>query len=106
MILTLKIRMQIGILKYPFEWERIRNSFRNLKELNEDLAEQLLLQTDNTETQAHYVWLSRDFSKEYFLMPYKEVFSSFSNDKQALLYALARQEKLISSQRRFLLLMR
>lgn len=80
--------------KDPFEWERIRNSFRNLKELNEDLAEQLLLQTDNTETQAHYVWLSRDFSKEYFLMPYKEVFSSFSNDKQALLYALARQESL------------
>ncbi|MCI5968517.1 lytic transglycosylase domain-containing protein [Helicobacter sp.] len=80
--------------KNPFEWERIRDSFKALKTSNEYSAKKLLLKTHSAETEAHYVWLSRDFSKEYFLMPYKEVFSNFSNDKQALLYALARQESL------------
>ncbi|MBX7490576.1 lytic transglycosylase domain-containing protein [Helicobacter turcicus] len=80
--------------KNPFEWERIRDSFKSLKTSNQDSAKKLLLKTNSAETKAHYVWLSRDFNKEYFLMPYKEVFSNFSNDKQALLYALARQESL------------
>lgn len=80
--------------KNPFEWERIRDSFKNLKTSNQDSAKKLLLKTNNAETKAHYVWLSRDFNKEYFLMPYREVFSKYNTDKQALLYALARQESL------------
>ena len=80
--------------KNPFEWERIRDSFKNLKSSNQDSAKKLLLKTNSAETKAHYIWLSRDFNKEYFLMPYKEAFSRYSNDKQALLYALARQESL------------
>lgn len=78
--------------KNPFEWERIRDSFKNIKDSHS--TEKLLLQTNSDETKAHYVWLERDFSKEYFLMPYKEIFSNYERDKQALLYALARQESL------------
>ena len=77
--------------KNPFEWERIRNSFKSLKGKD---AQQLLAKVDSDETKAHYIWLARSKDTEYFLMPYKEVFSRFAQDKQALLYALARQESL------------
>ena len=80
--------------KDPFEWQRIRDSFKSHKTKDKNLAQQFLSQTNNADTKAHYVFLSREKGKEYFLMPYKEAFSKFSNDKQALLYALARQESL------------
>lgn len=81
--------------KNPFEWERIRNSFKSLKGKDANSRrQQLLAKVDSDETKAHYVWLTHSKDTEYFLMPYKEVFSRFTQDKQALLYALARQESL------------
>ncbi|WP_297810503.1 lytic transglycosylase domain-containing protein [uncultured Helicobacter sp.] len=81
--------------KNPFEWEHIRNSFKKLKGKEaQSRKQQLLAKVDSEETKAHYIWLARQKDTEYFLMPYKEVFSRFPQDKQALLYALARQESL------------
>ncbi len=81
--------------KNPFEWERIRNSFKSSKGKDaQSHRQQLLAKVDSDETKAHYIWLAREKDAEYFLMPYKEVFSRFPEDKQALLYALARQESL------------
>lgn len=81
-------------IKDPFEWQRIHDSFKSSKTKDKNLAQQFLLKTNNADTKAHYIFLAREKGKEYFLMPYKETFSQFSNDKQALLYALARQESL------------
>ncbi|WP_301006038.1 MULTISPECIES: lytic transglycosylase domain-containing protein [Helicobacter] len=81
--------------KNPFEWERIRDSFKSIKGKDANSRRrQLLAKVDSEETKAHYIWLARQKDTEYFLMPYKEVFSRFPQDKQALLYALARQESL------------
>lgn len=81
--------------KNPFEWERIRDSFKSIKGKEAQTHRQkLLAKVDSDETKAHYIWLARTKDTEYFLMPYKEVFSKFPSDKQALLYALARQESL------------
>lgn len=81
--------------KNPFEWERIRDSFKKISGKEAHLRkQQLLAKVDSDETKAHYIWLARERNTEYFLTPYKEVFSRFPQDKQALLYALARQESL------------
>ncbi len=78
--------------KDPFEWERIKADFKNLKHKKEE-SKKILAHVDNEQTQAHFVWLNKERGSEYFLMPYKEVFSRFPN-KEALLYSLARQESL------------
>lgn len=81
--------------KNPFEWERIRDSFKKISGKEAHVRkQQLLAKVDSDETKAHYIWLARERNTEYFLTPYKEVFSRFPQDKQALLYALARQESL------------
>ncbi len=79
-------------IKNPFEWVKIRDSFKATKD--KEVSKQLLLSVNNENTKPHYVWLNREAGVEYFLMPYQEVFATFSNDKKALLYALGRQESL------------
>lgn len=79
--------------KNPFEWERIKQSFRS-KNHKQESKQTILAKVNNENTKAHYISLARDRNTEYFLMPYKEVFSRFSSDKQAMLYALGRQESL------------
>ncbi len=73
----------------PFEWQRIRDSYKT----SQDKAK-LLEKVNYADTKAHYIWLNKQQETEYFLMPYREVFSAFSPDQQALLYALGRQESL------------
>ncbi|MDE5603760.1 MAG: lytic transglycosylase domain-containing protein [Helicobacter sp.] len=73
----------------PFEWQKIKDSYKTSQN-----KAKLLEEVNYSNTKAHYVWLNKQKEIEYFLMPYKEIFSAFPPDKQALLYALGRQESL------------
>ncbi|PZT47664.1 lytic murein transglycosylase [Helicobacter valdiviensis] len=72
----------------PFEWEKILQTYRKTKDKT------LLEKVNHTDTTPHFVWLSKKAGEEYFLTPYPEIFSKFSKETQALLYALGRQESL------------
>lgn len=69
----------------PFKWVSIRDSKNKQKSIQA---------VNHSNTKAHYLWLNKQKGIEYFLMPYKDVFGKYSSDKQALLYALGRQESL------------
>ncbi len=77
--------------KNPFEWEKIRDSYQQANTQNQ---KNLLQKVNHSNTKPHFVWLNKEKGKEYFLKPFPEIFSHFSNDTQALLYALGRQESL------------
>ncbi|CAM2865804.1 lytic transglycosylase domain-containing protein [Helicobacter burdigaliensis] len=75
-------------IKDPFEWEKILANYKKTKN------PKLLEKVNHTNTTPHFVWLSKKTGEEYFLTPYPEIFSKFSKETQALLYALGRQESL------------
>ncbi|NLU34549.1 lytic transglycosylase domain-containing protein [Wolinella succinogenes] len=78
--------------KDPFAWlkieEQSKKSDSNLSALPDSP-----LRYRNTESHLALI-MQREwrFQKHFFITPYQEIFSQFDSDKQALLYALARQE--------------
>lgn len=78
-------------IKDPFEWEKIRDSYKNQTPKNK---EALLQKVNHLNTKPHFFWLNKEPNKEYFLKPFPTIMNRFNNDTQALLYALGRQESL------------
>lgn len=78
-------------IKDPFEWEKIRDSYKNQTPKDK---EALLQKVNHLNTKPHFFWLNKQANKEYFLKPFPTIMKQFNNDTQALLYALGRQESL------------
>lgn len=74
--------------KNPFEWEIIKDSYQK------NPSQPILQKVYHSDTKPHFVWLNKQKDKEYFLKPFAEILSPYSNDTKALLYALGRQESL------------
>ena len=86
--IPLKETQALWDTRNPFEWERIKKGHREKKDGKH------LAKVEHSNTKAHFLLLKRERNTEYFLTPYKEAFGRFDTDKQALLYALGRQESL------------
>jgi len=75
----------------PVDWENVKlDALANPNDLDA-IAEKY----KTTETAGIYIFLKEkatNFNKSYFPMPYNEYFGQYDKDRQAIMYALARQE--------------
>jgi len=76
----------------PFFWIPILN---NLNNLDEKKLFDFKLVLNNTETIPHLTFILErynNYRKSYFITPYKEYLSKYSQERQSLIYSIARQE--------------
>lgn len=79
----------------PFEWERLKTRYRLAKKQNNKKQQEHILDLVRHEnTEAHYLQLLGYGGREFFIMPHKEVFGQYDDERKSLLYALCRQESL------------
>jgi soluble lytic murein transglycosylase len=76
----------------PFFWIPILN---NLKNLNENKISGFKADLNSQETSPHLSFILEryyNYRKSYFITPYKKYLSNYSQDRQSLINAIARQE--------------
>ncbi len=77
--------------KNPIHWAKVKAKMNKPSTDLEDLADDCKSQ----ETIGMYCYLKAkacNYKKSYFPMPYRDIMKKFSKERQALLYAIARQE--------------
>lgn len=79
----------------PFYWQRFRDQVKKAgRHELEKLAKTMFEQKD---AEAYYTYAKEKldgYKKEYFLLPYKEVFKDFNESQKTLLHAIGKQESL------------
>ena len=85
-----KAKINPKLIKDPIEWAKIRQRIRREKDLK-----RYALKFANSNTVGIYSYIltkaSRD-KKQFFPMPYRDIVSKFPKKRQAIIYAIARQE--------------
>ncbi|WP_295421309.1 lytic transglycosylase domain-containing protein [Sulfurovum sp.] len=77
--------------KNPIHWAKIKAKIFNTSTDLEDLADDCM----SKETVGMYCYVKAkacNYKKSYFPMPYRKIMKKFPKERQALLYAIARQE--------------
>jgi len=89
---TIETKINSFDLKYPFNWFPILKDIKKLDTSKMSKYEKLF---NTPETLGHLAFIKEKFSKyrnSYFITPYIEDINNMPKDKQAMLYAIARQE--------------
>ena len=85
-----KAKINQKLIKDPIEWAKIRRRIRREKDLK-----RYALKFATAQTVGIYSYIlakaSRD-KKQFFPMPYRDIVSKFPKKRQAIIYAIARQE--------------